>query len=83
MSCMPVFVNQVLLEHNYGKIGVFIIIYVCFWAKIAELSSCDRDCPQSLKCWVGQKVRLRFSIRSYGNPNELFGQANIYHPLAL
>ena len=36
----------------------------------------NRACLPDTKYWVGQKVRLGFSITSYGNPNELFGQPN-------
>ena len=39
------------------KIDVFIVLYVPLWAKMAELSSWDRDCPQSLECLLSGPVR--------------------------
>lgn len=48
---LPVFVNEVLLEHSHAH--SLCIIYSCFYA--TELSSCKRDCmvhkPKIVTTW--------------------------------
>jgi hypothetical protein len=74
-SCIgisPVFVNIILLEHSHTHV---FIIYGCFSATVAELSSCHRD---ALAC----KVKKNFTICFFtekggaggGGEGELFRQ---------
>ena len=44
------FCKSTFIKIRPQEIAVFIVLYVPFQAKSAELSSWDRDCPQGLEC---------------------------------
>jgi hypothetical protein len=44
-------IHKVLLQHSHAR--SFTIVYGCFYATLAELNNCDKDCgPQNLALYI-------------------------------